>query len=93
MLLSPHGIDMLTLPILWSTQQGTCLILNLCDATEKGEMEPTYLAKDSPISYSIGSIPYYGTWVRYTHPLEADGWQWYFLHHCSAMPFNLLFLP
>ena len=58
---SPCSIDVLTLPILWSTQQGTRLILNLCDTAAKGEMEPTYLAQASPVSYSIGSTPYYGS--------------------------------
>ena len=71
---SPHGIDMLTLPILWSTQQGTRLILNLCDATAKGEMELAYLAQASPVSYSIGSIPYYGLDTPIlSKPMDGDG--------------------
>ena len=31
------------------------------NAAAKGEMEPAYLAQASPVSYSIGSIPYYGS--------------------------------
>ena len=41
---------MLTLPISWSTQQGTRLILNLCDTAAKGEMEPTF---DLSLEFSV----------------------------------------